>query len=38
MTIEAKIHEEKESAIDNVIREQIKAELVNGLLKSITPK
>lgn len=58
LTIEAKVHEEKESEVDNVIKkeirsgffsrsinvgknikeEEIKAELVNGLLKLTAPK
>ncbi|HEY7866796.1 MAG TPA: Hsp20/alpha crystallin family protein [Psychromonas sp.] len=58
LTIEAKMHEEKESEVDNVIRKEIrsgffsrsinvgknikegeiKAELVNGLLKLTAPK
>lgn len=58
LTIEAKVHEEKESETDNVIRrerrsgyfsrsinvgknikaDEIKAELVNGLLKLTAPK
>ena len=58
LTIDAKMHEEKESEVDNVIRkeirsgffsrsinvgqnikeEEMKAELVNGLLKLTAPK